>query len=77
MKPKKPENETPKQQFKRIVEPSVKAILQKLDTLGKCSNKRLYSYSQEDIDKIFSTINKKIRQVKLKLDVYKQEDFEL
>ncbi len=77
MKPKKPENETPEQRFKRVAEPRTKAVLYKLKLLGNCSNKRLYSYSQEDIDKIFSTIKKRIREVKSKLDIYRQEDFQL
>ncbi len=44
---------------------------------GNCSNKRLYSYSQEDIDKIFLTISKQIKKVKSKFETYGQEDFEL
>ena len=77
MKPQRPENETPEERFKRVAEPRTKAVLYKLKLLGNCSNKRLYSYSQEDIDKIFSTINKRIRAVRLKFDTDRQEDFEL
>ena len=77
MKPKRPENETPEQRFKRVAESRTKAVLYKLKLLGNCSNKRLYRYSQEDIDKIFSTINKRIREVRLKFETHTQEDFEL
>lgn len=77
MKQKSPDNETNEERFKRIAESRTKAILSKLKLLGNCSNKRLYSYSEEDIDKIFSTINKKIREVKSNFETHKQEDFEL
>ena len=77
MKPPKPENETPEQRFKRVAEPRTKAVLYKLKLLGNCSNKRLYGYSQEDIDKIFSTINKRIKEVRSKFETHTEEDFEL
>ena len=77
MKPKKPENETPEQRFKRLAEPRTKAVLNKLRILGNCSSKRLYSYSQEDIDKIFSTINKQVKEVRSKFYTSGLEEFEL
>jgi hypothetical protein len=77
MKPQKPEDETPEQLFKRIAESRTKAVLYQLKLLGNCSNKRLYRYSQEDIDKIFSTINKKVKEVKSSFKIPRQEDFEL
>jgi hypothetical protein len=75
MKPPKPENETPAQQFKRVAEARTNAVLQKLRILGNCSNRRLYRYSQEDVDKIFSTINKQIKVVRSKFETETQEDF--
>ena len=77
MKPPKPENETPEQRFKRVAEPRTNAVLYKLKLLGNCANKRLYGYSQEDIDKIFSTINKRIKEVRSKFETHAEEDFEL
>lgn len=76
MKPKKPENETPEQRFKRVAELRTKAVLHKLKLLGNCSNKRLYEYSPKDIEKIFLTIKKQIRKVNSKFETYGQENFE-
>jgi len=77
MKQKRPANETNEERFKRVAEPRTKAVLYKLELLGNCSNKRLYSYSQKDTDKIFSTINKRIRKIKSKFETHRQDDFKL
>ena len=55
-----------RERFIRIVERRVNVILSYLDNLGKCSNRRNYIYSEEDVKKIFSEIDKKIKDVKNK-----------
>ncbi|MFC2068307.1 hypothetical protein ACFLTP_04805 [Chloroflexota bacterium] len=77
MKPVRPKNETPEQRFTRIVEPRTTAVLKKLKLLGNCSNKRLYSYSQVDIERIFSSINRQVREVRSKFDDRIQDSFKL
>ena len=77
MKPPKPESETPEQRFKRVAEPRTRAILNQLRLLGNCSNKRLYSYTQEDVEKIFSTINRRVKEIRSKFETRTEEDFEL
>ena len=39
-------------------------ILEGLDSLGKCSNKSNYEYSEEDVKKIFAEIDKKVKDIK-------------
>ncbi len=51
--------------FVRIVERRVNKILNDLDDLGKCSNRRNYDYSVQDTAKIFRVIEKKVRETKL------------
>lgn len=70
-------NETPEERFKRIATLRTNAVLDKLRILGNLSNRQMYSYSEEDINKIFSTINKQLREVKIKFDSHKQERFKL
>jgi hypothetical protein len=70
-------NETPEERFKRIATLRTNAILDKLRILGKVSNRQRYSYSEEDINKIFSAINKQLREIKPKFDSHKQEGFKL
>ena len=56
--------ESNRDRFVRIVERRVNQILQDLDSLGKCSNKRSYEYYDKDVKKIFGEIDKKTREVK-------------
>ena len=44
--------ETNRERFVRIVERRVNVILNDLDSLGKCSNRKNYRYSEEDVKKI-------------------------
>jgi hypothetical protein len=57
--------DTKRQRFVRIVERRVTKILDDLDSLGKCSNKKNYSYNDDDIRRIFGTIDKKVKDTKL------------
>jgi hypothetical protein len=70
-------NETPEQRFKRVAEARTNAVLNKLQILGKTSNRQVYSYSEEDIKRIFSAINKQIKEVRAKFNSQKQERFKL
>jgi hypothetical protein len=58
-------NSIKRERFIRIIERRVNNILDNLDSLGKCSNKKNYEYNNEDIKKIFNTIEKKLKEVKL------------
>ena len=54
-----------RERFVRIVEKRVNVLLTNLDSLGKCSNRRNYEYSNEDVKKVFSAIEKKVRDTRL------------
>ncbi len=58
------ETDTKRERFIRVAEKRVNNILDNLDMLGKCANKRNYGYSDQDVKKIFKEIDKKIREVK-------------
>jgi len=51
--------------FTRIAERRVNQILDNLGNLGKCSNKRNYDYSPDDVKKIFREIERKVKETKL------------
>ena len=70
-------NETPAERFKRVAEARTNAVLDKIRILGNLSNRQIYSYSEEDIDKIFSAINKQIKEVRAKFNSQKQKRFKL
>lgn len=71
------DNETPEQRFKRIATLRTNAILDKLRILGKLSNTQRYNYSEEDVNRIFSAINRQVREVRAKFDSRKGERFKL
>lgn len=60
-----PPKETKRERFVRIAERRVNYILDALDKLGKCSDKRNYEYSQEDVRKIFAELDRKIKETKI------------
>ena len=63
-------DETPEQRFKRLAELRTNQVLDKLRVLGNCSNNQSYKYNREDIEKIFSCIEKKAREMKAKFNHY-------
>lgn len=65
--------ETKQERFKRLASARTNTILKKIDTLGNCSNRQVYSYTQKDIDKIFSTIETKLKQTKARFSFPKEE----
>ena len=70
-------NETPEERFKRLATSRTNAVLDKLRILGNLSNRQLYDYSEEDVEKIFSAINKQVREIRAKFGSSKQRSFEL
>jgi len=56
--------ETKEEKFKRIATARTLRILNDLRLLGNCSNTSIYSYTQKDVNKIFSTIEKELKRVK-------------
>jgi hypothetical protein len=68
-------NETPEERFKRLATSRTNAVLDKLRILGNLSNRQLYSYSEEDIERIFSAINKEVRVIRNKFNHRKQQNF--
>jgi len=57
--------EANRKRFVKIVERRVNTILNNLDSLGKCSNKRNYEYSEADMKKVFREIDKKFKEIKM------------
>ncbi len=55
-----------KERFKRIASSRTNSIVDKLHLLGNCSNKSNYEYSKEDVEKIFTEIEKELRLCKSK-----------
>lgn len=55
-----------KHNFKKLASQRTNGVLEKLRILGNLSNKSYYSYSDQDIQKIFSAIEEQTRLIKAK-----------
>ncbi len=60
----KPEEETKRERFIRVAENRTNRILDTLELLGNCANKGNYDYTDQDVRKIFDTIQRKLDETK-------------
>lgn len=70
-------DDTPKERFKRLATLRTNEVLKRLKVLGNCANRQSYEYSEKDIESIFSTIERKVKEVKMKFHFTKEEKFKL
>ena len=63
--------------FKRLAEYRTNTVLKRLKVLGNCANRSAYNYTEEDIDKIFSVIEKSVKEAKSKFHFPKNKEFKL
>lgn len=61
-------DDTPKRKnnFKRLASKRTNEVLRKVKILGNCANRSHYDYSEEEVNKIFYEIERKVREVKAK-----------
>ena len=69
--------ETRAEAFKRLASQRTNAVLEKLRILGNCANRNLYDYTEEDVRKIFRTIEVEVKRTKAKFTDTKKERFGL
>ncbi len=70
-------NETSRDRFKRLATQRTNSVLQRLKVLGNCSNRSVYEYDEEDITKIFSEIDRRVKETKAKFHYPKRKAFKL
>jgi len=73
----KVKNESKEERFKRIATARANRVLDDIRLLGNCSNTSIYSYSDYEVNKIFSTIEKEMRMIKLMFNKNKKRKIEL
>jgi len=69
--------EDKRERFKNLATRRTNAVLDKLNTLGNCANRGTYDYTEEEVRKIFSEIEKRVKEVKVKFQISKDEEFKL
>lgn len=68
------EEESKHDKFRRLASNRTNKILSTLTLLGNCSNKGTYEYSEDEIEKIFDTIQLKLDETKARFEHKKQEE---
>lgn len=66
-----------RERFRRIATRRTNEILNRIRVLGNCANKSAYSYSEEEVKKIFSTIDGELKTVKARFVNKKKSNFTL
>jgi len=64
-----------RERFKRLATKRTNSVLKRLKVLGNCANRSAYEYAEEDINKIFSEIERKVKEVKSKCHFPKIKEF--
>ena len=66
-----------RERFKRLGAYRTNEVLKRLKVLGNCSNRSAYEYTEEEINKIFSEIEKTVKETKSKFHFAKHKEFKL
>ncbi len=66
-----------RERFRKLAEQRTNAVMHKLKVLGNCSNRSAYEYTEEDVSKIFSAIERETREIKAKFHFPKKNKFKL
>jgi len=66
--------ENKKDRFKRLATHRTNTVIYRIKVLSNCSNRQLYDYEEKDVDKIFSEIEKKIKEAKSKFYFIKKNE---
>ncbi len=74
---KAPLNETKRNRFKRLATLRTNEVLRSLKVLGNCANRSAYDYNEEDIRKIFSEVDRRLKEVKAKFHFPGYKKFKL
>lgn len=60
--------ETKRERFVRLAEARTNKIIDMMKLLGNCSSTANYEYTEEDVKKIFSAIEKELKNTKAKFN---------
>ncbi len=69
--------EEKRERFKRLGVQRTNAVLQKIKVLGNCANRSAYEYSEDEVNKIFAEIERRVREAKAKFHFSKTKEFKL
>jgi hypothetical protein len=66
-----------RERFEKVAARRVQRILQDIETLKNCSNKRNYDYSEDDVKRMMKVIKERIKSLEASFfeNVKEQDDF--
>jgi len=67
--------ETKESRFKRVVQKRVQNSLDSLRRLSQCSNKRMYHWNEEQLEKIWTAIDAELENCKRSFKTAEPEEF--
>ena len=67
------EQDERRDRFLRVAERRTREILHKLRLLGNCSNKSAYSYTEEEVEQIFTAIQDQLDAARARFEPSKRE----
>lgn len=59
---------TKRERFEEVAGSRVQMVLDKIENLSKCANKRNYEFDKKDIDKMFRAINDELKKARTLFD---------
>lgn len=66
-----------RERFKRLATQRTNSVLNRLKVLGNCSNRSAYEYTEEEVNKIFLEIERRVKEMKAKFHFPKNKEFKL
>jgi hypothetical protein len=66
-----------RERFKKLAVYRTNEVLKRLKVLGNCANRSAYEYTEDEVNKIFSEVERKVKEIKAKFHFPKKEEFKL
>lgn len=63
--------------FLKVAEARTQSAINRIRIIGNCSNKSLYEYSPEEIDKIFRALQNQISETRARFTIKKNKEFRI
>lgn len=77
-KQKASKNETKRDRFRRLAQRRTNQVIKRLRILGNCADKGRYEYAKEDMERIFSAVDRRLNKTKARFDLpTDKEEFKL
>ena len=73
----RPVRKTKRQRFLEIGEKRTQAVLDRLRLLGNCGNTATYEYGENEVERIFSTIEDELRRTRARFETKHHRRFKL